>query len=157
MIDEVEALLRHWGQQGQGCGSSGALGSPLASLIEWSGTAPRSTPGPRFPVGGGPDAVSQEVEAALCEIDRQDERGKLLVRLALVRYASSDVTWRMQMHLIDLKSQARQTYYDLVHALHLRVLQVLTKRAEGRGQLTVRRAGQTQSILKVASKSRRAG
>ena len=160
MIGEMETLLKHWGEQVRRCGSAGGLGSPMATIMEWGGCAPRGTPGSRIIMGSGagPDGVAQEIEAALAEIGRQDARGERLERLAALRYGDDPApTIPMQMHLLGLAGGARQTYYDQVQSLHLRLLQVLTVRAEARKQLTVRRSGQTQSILKVASKLRRAG
>lgn len=159
MIEEMETLLKHWAEQCRNNGMGGGMGSPMATIMEWGGCAPRGTPGPRIILGAGagPDGVAQEVTAGLSEIERQGKRGEALARLAVVRYGSDPTpSWLMQMHLAGFSSTSRQTYYDQVHALHLRLLQALTRRAEVRKQLAVRRAGQTQSVLKVASKLRRA-
>lgn len=160
MIDEMEVLLKHWGEQLRRNGEAGGMGSPMATIMEWGGCAPRGTPGSRIILGtgAGPDAVTQEILAALAEVGRQDARGKLLERLAVVRYASDPVpTWPMQMHLLECGSRAKQTYYDLVHTLHERLRQVLCERAESRKWLTTGRGAMPQSLLKVASKLRQAG
>lgn len=157
MIDEMEVLLRHWGEQCRRCGSAGGLGSPMATIMEWGGCAPRGTPGPRLPgAGSGPDGVTQEVTAALADIARQDERGEKLIRLAGLRYGGDPApTWLMQMHLAGFVSSAKQTYYDQVHALHLRLLQALMKRAESRGQLGARRRSSRGILYTRASMGRR--
>ncbi|POA75366.1 hypothetical protein [Pseudomonas sp. GW531-T4] len=152
MIPEIEELLRHWGQQCRDNGSTGSMGSPMGTIMEWGGCAPRGTPGSRIILGAGagPDGVSQEVAAALADIGRQDPRGERLERLAMLRYGSAPApTVAMQVHLLDLP---RQTYFDQVQALHLRLLQVLTKRANDRKQLTARRGVFLRTYLKVASK-----
>ena len=160
MIEEMEVLLKHWGEQLQKNGESGGMGSPMATIMEWGGCAPRGTPGPRIILGGGagPDAVAQEIGAALAEIARQDERGKRLHRLAALRYGEDPApTWLMQMHLLGLESKAKQTYYDQVHGLHERLLTVIIERADARKWLATGRGGMPQSLLKVASKLRRVG
>lgn len=155
MIPEIEELLRHWGQQCRDNGSTGSMGSPMGTIMEWGGCAPRGTPGSRIILGAGagPDGVSQEVAAALADIGRQDPRGERLERLAMLRYGSDPVpTIAMQMYLLDLREGARQTYFDQVQALHLRLLQALTERATNRKQLTARRGSFLRTYLKVASK-----
>lgn len=160
MIEEMEVLLKHWGEQCRLNGESGGMSSPMATIMEWGGCAPRSTPGSRIILGAGagPDGVTQEITAALSEIGRQDERGERLMRLAGLRYGDDPApTWLMQMHLLGLASRAKQTYYDQVHSLHERLLQVLADRAEARKWLTTGRGSLPQSLLKAASKLRRVG
>lgn len=160
MIEAMEVLLKHWGEQLRRNGEVGGMGSPMATIMEWGGCAPRGTPGSRIILGAGagPDGVTQEITAALSEIGRQDERGERLMRLAGLRYGDDPApTWLMQMHLLGFESEAKQTYYDQVHSLHQRLLQVLTERAEARKWLATGRGGLPQSLLKAASKSRRAG
>ncbi len=160
MIEEMEVLLKHWGEQLRNNGESGGMGSPMATIMEWGGCAPRGTPGSRIILGGGagPDAVAQEIGAALSEIARQDERGERLQRLAALRYCDDPApTWLMQMHLLGLESKAKQTYYDQVHGLHERLLAVITERADARKWLATGRGRMPQSLLKVASKLRQAG
>jgi hypothetical protein len=160
MIEEIEVLLKHWGAQLRCNGESGGMGSPMATIMEWGGCAPRGTPGPRIILGtgAGPDSLAQEITAALAEIARQDDRGEMLQRLAALRYGDDPApTWLMQMHLAGVSSSAKQTYYDQVHSLHVRLLEVLTERADARKWLTAGRGALPQSLLKVASKLRRVG
>ncbi len=160
MIGEMEVLLKHWGDQCRLNGESGGMGSPMATIMEWGGSAPRGTPGSRIILGAGagPDAVAQEIGAALSEIGRQDEQGDRLMRLAGLRYGEDPApTWLMQLHLLGLESKAKQTYYDQVHSLHQRLLLVLTDRAAARKWLATGRGGMPQSLLKVASKLRQVG
>ncbi|AZC55420.1 hypothetical protein [Pseudomonas chlororaphis] len=155
MIPEIEELLRHWGQQCRDNGSIGSMGSPMGTIMEWGGCAPRGTPGSRIIMdgGAGPDGVAQEITAALADVGRQDPRGERLERLAKLRYGDDPApTIAMQMHLLDLSPGARQTYFDQVQALHLRLLQALTERAQKRKQLTTRRGSFLRTYLKVASK-----
>ena len=80
------------------------------------------------------------------------------MRLAGLRYGDDSApTWLMQLHLLGMESRAKQTYYDQVHRLHERLLEVLSERADARKWLTVGRGALPQSLLKVASKLRRAG
>lgn len=158
MIEEMETLLQHWGEQCRRCGSAGGLGSPMATIMEWGGCAPRGTPGSRIilDAGAGIDAVAQEVGAALSEVGRQDARGERLYRLAILRYSDDPApTWLMQMHLLGCASVAKQTYYDQVHSLHVLMLQVLADRSGARHWLTTGRGDLPQSLLKGASKLRR--
>ncbi|WP_236708502.1 hypothetical protein [Pseudomonas sp. Root562] len=156
----MEAVLKHWGEQCRLNGESGGMGSPMATIMEWGGSAPRGTPGSRIILGAGagPDAVAQQVGAALSEIGRQDEQGDRLMRLAGLRYGDDPApTWSMQLHLLGLESRAKQTYYDQVHRLHEQLLVVLAERSDARQWLTAGRGVLPQSLLKVASKLRRAG
>lgn len=160
MIGEMEVLLKHWGEQCRENGEAGGMGSPMATIMEWGGSAPRGTPGSRIILGAGagPDAVAQEIGAALSEIGRQGEQGDRLVQLAGLRYGDDPApTWLMQLHLLGMESRAKQTYYDQVHRLHQRLLAVLTERADARKWLTAGRGVLPQSLLKVASKLRRVG
>ncbi|MGF6136507.1 hypothetical protein QF013_000123 [Pseudomonas laurylsulfatiphila] len=160
MIGEMEVLLKHWGDQCRLNGENGGMGSPMATIMEWGGSAPRGTPGSRIILGAGagPDAVAQEIGAALSEIGRQDEQGDRLMRLAGLRYGDDPApTWLMQLHLLGLESKAKQTYYDQVHRLHERLLEVLAERADAKKWLTAGQGVLPQSLLKVASKLRRVG
>ncbi|MBN3862065.1 hypothetical protein HCU66_07460 [Pseudomonas frederiksbergensis] len=160
MIEAMEVLLKHWGEQIRLNGESGGMGSPMATIMEWGGCAPRGTPGSRviLGAGAGPDAVAQEIAAALSEIGRQGQQGDRLMQLAGLRYGDDPApTWLMQLHLLGMESRAKQTYYDQVHRLHERLLEVLAERADARKWLTVGRGVLPQSLLKVASKLRRVG
>ena len=159
MIEEIEVLLQHWGDKYRACGSAGGLSSPMGSIMQWGGCAPRGTPGSRIPgAGAGPDGLALEIDAALHDIDRQGTQGANLRRLAVLRYMSDPVpTRRQQMQALGITEGADRTYYDRVHSLHLRLLQVLMKRAKGRGMLTTRLGDLPQPCVKVASTLRRAG
>lgn len=157
MIEEMEALLKHWGEQCRSNGEGGGMGSPMATIMEWGGSAPRGTPGSRIILGAGagPDGVTQEISAALSEIGRQDGRGERLVRLAGLRYCDDPApSWLMQMNQAGFTSGAKQTYYDQVHTLHLRLLQVLMKRAESREQLPTKRRSSQRVLYTRASMGR---
>ena len=68
MIEEIEELMQHWGNQFNQVGDGGGLGSPMATIMEWGGSAPRGTPGSRdlmMASGGGMDHAAMEVAAAL--------------------------------------------------------------------------------------------
>jgi hypothetical protein len=115
MIEAMELLLKHWGEQCRHAGEAGGMGSPMATIMEWGGCAPRGTPGSRILLGGGagPDAIAQEIGAALSEIARQDGRGERLQQLAVMRYGFDPApTWAAQMHELGYVSKAKQTYYD---------------------------------------------
>ena len=158
MIEEMETLLKHWGEQCRCNGEGGGMGSPMATIMEWGGCAPRGTPGSRIILGAGagPDGVTQEITAALSDIARQDERGQRLVRLASLRYGDDPApSWLMQLNQAGIGSLAKQTYYDQVHALHLRLLQALMTRAKGREQLTTRRRSSDGILYTRASMGRK--
>lgn len=107
MIEAMEVLLKHWGEQLRLNGESGGMGSPMATIMEWGGCAPRGTPGSRIILGAGagPDAVAQEIAAALSEIGRQGEQGDRLMRLAGLRYCDDPApTWPMQLYLLGMES-----------------------------------------------------
>lgn len=152
MIKDMDVLLMHWGEQYRKNGDASSMGSPMAAIIEWGGCAPRGTPGSRIILGAGagPDAVAQEVGAALSEIEREDGHGERMQRLAVLRYCEDPTrTWAAQMHELGYVSKAKQTYYDLVHRLHVRLYEVLNERSKTRKWLTVGRGDLPQSLLKV--------
>lgn len=159
MIEEVEALLQHWGDKCRACGSVGGLSSPMGSIMQWGGCVPRGMPGSRIPgAGAGPDGLALEIDAALFDIERQGKQGVKFRQLAELRYLSDPITtMRAQMRAVGITEGADRTYYDLVHRLHLRLMQALIARAKARGQLTVRPGGLRQPCVKVASALRRAG
>lgn len=159
MIEEIEVLLQHWGDKYRACGSAGGLSSPMGSIMQWGGCAPRGTPSSRIPgAGAGPDGLALEIDAALHDIERQGKQGGNLRRLAVLRYMSDPVPpRRQQMQALGITEGADRTYYDRVHSLHLRLLQVLKTRAKARGQLTTRPGDLPQTCVKVASTLRRAG
>ena len=78
MIDEIEELMQHWGDQFNRRGDEGGLGSPMATIMEWGGSAPRGTPGSRdlmMASGGGMDHAALEVAAALAELSGSLKKG----------------------------------------------------------------------------------
>ena len=159
MIEEMEVLLQHWGDQCRVCDSGGGLSSPMGSIMLWGGCAPRRPRGSRIPgAGAGPDGLAIEVDAALLDMERQGKQGANLRQLAVLRYLSDPAqTLRAQMRAVGIAEGATRTYYDWVHRLHLRLLQALMARAKARGQLAVRRGGGPQSCAKVASNLRQTG
>jgi len=133
MIEGVEDLLLHWGNQCNQVGEGGGLGSPMATIMEWGGCAPRATPGSRdllMASGRGMDHAALEVAAALAQLERQSEKGALLVVLARNRYLPRPA-WsvRSQLPLLGLGEDADRTYRNWVHALHQQVLVILTARS----------------------------
>ncbi|WP_350404345.1 hypothetical protein ABCR88_07775 [Pseudomonas sp. W17] len=156
MIQEIEELMLHWASQLGRVGDGGGLGSPMATIIEWGGSAPRGTPGPRSPGGGaGIDHIAWEVSAALAQIERQSEKGALLVRLAHNRYLpAKPLTVQAQLALLQLPTSADRTYRNWVHRLHQQVQVILAARtvtARGGG----RRSGAVETDLTRASMKRR--
>ncbi|WP_433770866.1 hypothetical protein [Pseudomonas putida] len=138
MIEEIEELMQHWGNQFNLVGEGGGLASPMATIIEWGGSAPRSTPGSRdlmMAAGGGMDHVAMEVAAALAELERQSEKGAQLVILARNRYLPRPaLSVRSQLPYLGLGDDADRTYRNWVHRLHKQVLLILTVRtAKSRG------------------------
>lgn len=139
MIEEVEELMQHWGNQFNQVGDGGGLGSPMATIMEWGGSAPRSTPGSRdlmMASGGGMDHAAMEVAAALSQLERQSDKGALLAKLARNRYLPRPA-WsvRSQLPFLGLGDDADRTYRNWVHTLHQQVLVILTVRsAQGRAR-----------------------
>ncbi|MGP6423900.1 hypothetical protein [Pseudomonas pharyngis] len=133
MIEEIEELMQHWGNQFNQVGEGGGLGSPMATIIEWGGSAPRGTPGSRdlmMAAGGGMDHAAMEVAAALAQLERQSEKGALLVTLARNRYLPRPaLSVRSQLPYLGLGEDADRTYRNWVHALHQQVLLILTVRS----------------------------
>ncbi|MCJ8168649.1 hypothetical protein [Atopomonas sediminilitoris] len=154
MIEHVEQLMLHWGEQCRRRGVAGGCGSPLAGLIEWHGAPPRMGYGSVALVGGGGvDLASAEVDAVLAELVREGERqdadlakawrlagrsGRApfclptqLVKLARARYLVDPVlTVEQQMRRSMITS--RRTYDRRVHELHEQVQMRLKARARRR-------------------------
>ena len=150
MIDEIEGLLVHWGEQCRRNGSGGGGVSPLAGLIEWKGAPPRGEAGAVILLGGsGFDHAAAEVDAALGALERagrlaeeaaerQEGRGVVsaalesqLVSLAYARYRVDprpSVEEQMRRAMII----GRATYTRRVHELHERVQAELRRRAKVR-------------------------
>lgn len=158
MIDDIESLMRHWGEQQARFGHEAGLGSQMGVIMDWKGSAPRGTPGPRPLLGGGTgmDYAAAEVDAAIAEMESGAGRGPALAKLARFRYHYG-VSVREQMREVGLAEGADRTYRNWVQALHQKVMVILMARMGVAHGYTVRRRNLPQSCVKVASKSRRGG
>ncbi|WP_060482052.1 hypothetical protein [Pseudomonas sp. NBRC 111119] len=138
----VAGLMQHWGEQRRQLGLEASIGSQMGTIMEWKGSAPRTgTSGARILVSGaGLDHAAAEVDAAVAELARRDERGATLAKLAELRYMEL-ATIRVQMREVGLGEHADRTYRNWVKALHLQVFSVLAARAGRVRQQTVRRVG----------------
>lgn len=137
MIEDVEVLMSHWGEQVQRVGSAGALTSPMGSIVEYQGCAPRGgVPGSRMLLAGaGPDYAASEVEAALGAVER-GEAGEALGKLARKRYLNPlGLTLDEQVYDLDLgRGEAgRRAYFRQLHKLHLLVQAELQARQAKQG------------------------
>lgn len=157
MIVEIEELMQHWARQCCLVGNGGGLGSPMATIMEWGGSAPRGTPGPRLPGGGaGMDHVACEIAAALAQLERQSEKGAQLVRLAHNRYLPAEpLTVRSQLALLGLSGDADRTYRNWVHRLHQQVHVILTVRTATTRGLGRRSGGVETDLTLVSAVGRR--
>ncbi len=158
MIDEVEELMQHWGNQFNQIGDEGGLGSPMATIMEWGGCAPRSTPGSRdlmMASGGGMDHVAMEVAAALAQLERQSDKGALLAKLARNRYLPRPA-WsvRSQLPLLGLGDDADRTYRNWVHSLHQQVLVILTVRSAPRRARNMRVKSPATDLTRASTVAR---
>lgn len=155
MINDIESLMRHWGEQQARFGHEASLGSQMGAIMDWKGSAPRGTPGTRPLLGGGTgmDYAAAEVDAAIAEMEGGTGRAPVLAKLARFRYHYG-VPVREQMREVGLAEGADRTYRNWVKALHLQVMVILMARMGVAHGHTVRRPVLPQSRLKVASKSR---
>lgn len=153
MKKDVDDLMRHWAEQRARYGLGAGLGSQMGSLMEWKGAAPRGgVAGSRIPVKGiGMDRAAAEVDAALAELERRDERGRLLARLATYRYLH-EATIREQMRAVGLAEDAERTYWYWLEALHLQVVRIIIARTGPRRTNTVRRVGMRRACAVDAPK-----
>ncbi|MGP0174963.1 hypothetical protein ACSVIJ_24190 [Pseudomonas sp. NCHU5208] len=140
MIESIETLLTHWGEQlaqnGQGVGLPSAMGT----IVEFAGCAPRGgVYGAKLLVAGaGPDYAAAEVNQVLYVIERQ-EGGQLLGRLARVQYRNEPrLTIAEQVDVLELGrgETGRRAYYRQVGVLHERLQAGLLER---QGKLTALR------------------
>lgn len=152
MIEEVEVLLQHWGEQMRGRCQVGGMRCSLGAVIEWGGAPPRSGKSDGL-VWTAMDHAAMEVDAVLAEMKRlgllQDaslekawrlaERtgtppfGNMtqLVKLAGVRYLTDPMpTVEQQMRRV--KILGKRTYHDQVHRLHELMQAGLQQRADAR-------------------------
>jgi hypothetical protein len=140
MIEAMEDLLEHWGEQRRRKGLGGSGASPLAGLMEWKGAPPRGEASSVVLLGGaGLDHVAAEVEAVLAELEAKGNQAAplpgclvpsetQLVVLAEARY------WR-QLTLAQQMVEARcekSAYYDRLQALHVALEKGLKQRAKAR-------------------------
>lgn len=149
----VEELMQHWGDQRGQMGLGASLGSQMGTIMEWKGAAPRGgSSGSRILVSGaGLDHAAAEVDAAVAELSRRNDRGVTLAKLAELRYLHR-ATIREQMREVGLQEHADRTYRNWVKALHLQVLAILAARS-GRVRLqTVRRVGMRRVCAEGAPK-----
>lgn len=130
MIERIEVLMIHWGEQCRRSGYGCSLGSQLGAMIEWGGQPPRSVYGSRPLICGGyVDHVAAEVDAALAVLVRQGETQ--LVKLARARYLV-DPAPLVEQQMKRCKIDGRRTYDRRVDELHARVHELLKQRAESR-------------------------
>ncbi|CAI8908009.1 hypothetical protein [Pseudomonas chlororaphis] len=139
-LQMVEQLMLHWAEQRAQLGLESGLGSQMGSIMEWKGAAPRGgKSGARILVSGaGLDHSAAEIEAAVAELERRDERGKTLAKLATFRYLHR-APIREQMREVGLAEGADRTYRNWVKAMHLQVLAILIARSGPTRSHTVRR------------------
>lgn len=140
MIEAIETLLRHWGEQLAQNGHGGGLPSTMGTIVEFAGCAPRGgVYGAKLLVAGaGPDYAAAEVNQVLYGIERQ-EGGAALVRLAYARYRNEPrLTIDEQVDALGLGrgDAGRRAYYRQVGVLHERLQAGLLER---QGKLTVMR------------------
>ncbi|MBK5299748.1 MULTISPECIES: hypothetical protein [Gammaproteobacteria] len=158
MIEEIEELMVHWGRQYCLIGDEPGLGSPMATIMQYGGSAPRGTPGSRDLLlngGGGMDYVACEVAAAVAQLGRQSEKGAKLAALAHNRYlANPPLPVRRQLQLLGLPEDGDRTYRNWVHRMHQQVQLILTVRTATTRNHD-RRSGSVQTDLTRASSIKR--
>lgn len=158
MIEQMEVLLRHWAEQKRLCGSVGGLGSPMASIMQYGGPAPRGglSGASILMAGAGVDYAAQEVDAGLAALGRGAERQVELARLARLRYLGEPaMPVREQMRELGITEGQDRTYRNWVQALHEQLLVELQKRADGFRQVAppiVRATVRRRECVKPASK-----
>lgn len=132
MIEAIETLLMHWGDQLAQNGLGGGLPSTMGTIVEFAGCAPRGgVYGAKLLVAGaGPDYAAAEVNQVLFTIERQ-EAGAALVRLAYARYRNEPrLTIAEQVDALELGhgDAGRRAYYRQVGVLHERLQAGLLER-----------------------------
>lgn len=125
MIEAIEAVMQHWGEQLNKAGSAGGLPSVMGTIVEYGGCAPRGgVSGAKVLLGGaGIDYVAAEVEAALAVIER-GEGGAVLVAMARLRYTlrpAMTVAEQVRGLHLGLAQAGERAYFRLVGELHLLV------------------------------------
>lgn len=149
----VGELMLHWGDQRGKLGLEASLGSQMGTIMEWKGSAPRTgASGARILISGaGLDHAAAEVDAAVAELARGNDRGVTLAKLAELRYLHR-VTIREQMREVGLPEHADRTYRNWVKALHLQVFAILAARTGRARQQTVRRVEMRRACSEDAPK-----
>lgn len=152
-LQMVEGLMQHWGEQRALLGHQAGLGSQMGSIMEWKGAAPRGgVAGARVLISGaGLDHSAAEIDAAVAELNRRDERGAILAKLATYRYLHG-ATIREQMREVGLAEGADRTYRNWIKSLHLQVLAILMARSGPNRRHTVRRFTMRRVCAEDASK-----
>ena len=116
MIDQVEALMQHWGEAARGGLLAGTGLSPLAVAMEYGGMVEGGSSGSSG-LTACFDAAAQAVDAALGAISLLGALGQDLVALARVRYLSDPMpTVEQQMRALGIGSET--AYRRRVQRLH---------------------------------------
>ena len=119
MIEQVEALMQHWGEAARGGLLAGTGLSPLAVAMEYGGMVEGGSSGSAG-LAACFDAAAQAVDAALGAISLLGALGQDLVALARVRYLSDPMpTVEQQMRALGI--MGKQTYHDRVQRLHVMI------------------------------------
>lgn len=153
MKKDVDDLMRHWAEQRARFGLEAGVGSQMGTIMQWKGAAPRGgATGSSIPAGGlGMDRAAAEVDAAVAELERRDDRGELLARLARFRYLHG-APIREQMREVGLAEDAERTYWNWLDALHLQVVRIIIARSGPYRSNTVRRVGMRRGCAEGAPK-----
>jgi len=105
MIEQVEALMQHWGEAARGGLLAGTGLSPLAVAMEYGGMVEGGSSGSSG-LTACFDAAAQAVDAALGAISLLGALGQDLVALARVRYLSDPMpTVEQQMRVLGIGSE----------------------------------------------------
>lgn len=116
MIEQVEALMQHWGEAARGGLLAGTGLSPLAVAMEYGGMVEGGSSGSAG-LAACFDAAAQAVDAALGSISQLGALGQDLVALARVRYLSDPMpTVEQQMRALGIGSET--AYRRRVQRLH---------------------------------------
>ncbi|MBU1330887.1 MAG: hypothetical protein KJ884_02070 [Gammaproteobacteria bacterium] len=134
MIETIEMLLRHWGEQVAQNGPGGGLPSAMGTIVEFAGCAPRGgVYGAKILLAGaGPDYAAAEVTQVLHAMAEQTG-GAVLVRLAGMRYRNEPrLTIAEQVDVLELGrgDAGRRAYYRQVDLLHVRLQDGLVGRQQ---------------------------
>lgn len=148
MIEAIEDVMRHWGEQQRKCGGGGGLASPMEALIQYGGPAPRGgVSGHRVLLAGaGVDYLASEVAAAVAALERDAQDGALLAKLARKRYLPCPaLSLRDQLYDLELalNKAGERMYLRMVHRLHQLVAEELKARHQRGAELLAasKRAG----------------